>query len=267
MYVIKESGKKEKLNLKKLKSTILEAGASERLANKATRNVKNKAYPGITTREILHLVLDVLKEEPGVAQRYNLKRAIMILGPTGFPFEKFIAKMLKEYGYKTRIDVMMRGKCVTQEVDVLAEKGKKKYMVECKYHNAPGKKSDLKVVMYTYARFLDLKHKKFSQPWLVTNTKCTSEAIKYAQGMNLKVISWRYPRKEGLEKMLIEKNLYPITTLMIPTLKVKYKLVNASIMLVRDLLKHKLSYLWLKTRIPKKILKKLREEAKQILQV
>lgn len=267
MYVIKESGKKEKLNLKKLKRTILEAKASEKLANKAVRNVKNKAYPGITTREILQLVLEILKKEPGIAQRYNLKRAIMILGPTGFPFEKFISKMLKEYGYKTRIDVFMRGKCVTQEVDVLAKKGNKKYMVECKYHNTPGKKSDLKVVMYTYARFLDLKHKKFSQPWLVTNTKCTSEAIRYAKGMNLKIISWRYPRKESLEKMLIEKNLYPITTLMIPTLKVKQKLVNANIMLVRDLLKHRLPYLWLKTRIPKRVLKKLREEAKQILKV
>lgn len=267
MHVIKESGKKEKLNLKKLKYTILNAGASENLANKAIRNVKNKAYPGITTREILQLVLEMLKEEPGIAQRYNLKRAIMMLGPTGFPFEKFVAKMLEEYGYETRTDVNVKGKCVTQEVDVLAKKGKKKYMVECKYHNTPGKKSDLKVVMYTYARFLDLKHRKFSQPWLVTNTKCTSEAIKYAKGMNLKIISWRYPRKESLERMLVDKNLYPITTLTIPTLKVKHKLVNANLMLAGDLLKHHALYLRVKTRIPKRVLKKLREEAKHILKV
>jgi len=190
----------------------------------------------------------------------------MILGPTGFPFEKFIARMLKEYGYKTRKNVHARGKCVTQEIDVTAKKGKKKYMIECKYHNTPGKRSDLKVVMYTYARFLDVKRKKFNQPWLVTNTNCTSEAIKYAKCMNLKIIGWRYPRKDCLEKILVQKNLYPITVLTIPTLKVKRKLVGANLMLVRDLLKHKIPYLRLKTRIPKKILKKLRTEAKQIIE-
>ena len=266
MYVIKESGEKEKLNFKKLKLTILNAGASEWLANKAIREIKKKSYIGITTGEILHAVLDVLKETPGIAQRYNLKRAIMILGPSGFPFERFVARMLKEYGYKTRTDVMMRGKCVTQEVDVLAKKGKKKYMVECKYHNTPGKKSDLKVVMYTYARFLDLKHKKFSQPWLVTNTNCTSEAKRYAKCVGLKIISWKYPKKDCLERMLVEKNLYPITTLMIPTRKVKEILIRANIVLVRDMLKHGMPYLRSRTKLPKKILEPLRAEAKQVLE-
>lgn len=266
MYVIKESGQKEKLNIKKLKYTILNAGASQSLANKAIREVKNKTFPGITTREILRIVIETLKEEPGIAQRYNLKRAIMMLGPTGFPFEKFVARLLKEYGYKTRIDVMVKGKCVRQEVDVLIKKGKKKYMAECKYHNTPGKKSDLKVVMYTYARFLDIKHKNFSQPWLVTNTNCTSEAKKYARCMKLKIISWRYPKKECLERMLVEKNLYPITTLASPTQKIRQRLVKANIMLLRDLLKHNMTYLRIRTRLNKKVLKRLREEAKQILE-
>lgn len=265
MYVVKESGQKEKLNLRKIRETILSAGASQGLADKTIREVRNKAYHGITTREILQIVLKMLKEEPGVSQRYNLKRAIMVLGPTGFPFERFVARLLREYGYKTRTGAHVKGRCVMQEIDIIAKKNKKKYMVECKYHNMPGKKSDLKVVMYTYARFLDVKHRNFCQPWLVTNTRCTSEAEKYAKGMNIKIISWRN-KKECLERMLVQKNLYPITVLASLTLMVKQSLVRANIMLVKDLLSHNMAYLRLRTRLPKGVLKNLREEARHVIE-
>ncbi len=267
MYVIKESGQKEKLNLNKLKTSILFSGASESLANKAVREVKNRAYPGIRTRDILHMVLGVLREEPGIAQRYSLKRAIMMLGPTGFPFEKFVARLLREYGYKTRTDTFVSGKCVIQEVDVLAVKEGKKYMVECKYHNAPGNRTDLKVLMYTYARFLDIKHKGFVQPWLVTNTKCTSEAEIYARCNGVRIISWNYPRDEGLEKMLMQKDLYPITSLESLTPRIKERLVRAELMLVSDILTNSMFYLRMKTRLPSMILERLKEEARHILQL
>ncbi|MDP2907096.1 MAG: restriction endonuclease [Nanoarchaeota archaeon] len=267
MYVIKESGQKEKLNFYKIKTSIMFAGGSESLANKAVREVREKAYPGMRTRDILHMVLGILREEPGIAQRYSLKRAIMMLGPTGFPFEKFVARVLREYGYKTKTDMFVAGKCVVQEVDVLAVKDGKKYMVECKYHNSPGNRTDLKVAMYTHARFLDIQHKGFVQSWLVTNTKCTSEAEIYARCNGIKVISWNYPPNEGLEKMLMQKNLYPITSLESLTLKIRERLVGANLMLVSDLLTNSMFYLRMKTRMPTKILENLREEAQHILQL
>ncbi|MBU4501082.1 MAG: restriction endonuclease [Nanoarchaeota archaeon] len=266
MYVIKASGEKQKFNRKKLIQTILNAGASDKLLNKTLRKVKKESYKGIKTGEILRIILASLKEEPGVAQRYNIKRAIMMLGPTGFPFEKFVARVLEEYGYKTRVGVVVKGKCVAQEVDVEARKGKKKYMIECKYHNSPGKKSDLKVAMYTYARFLDVKHKKYNQPWLVTNTKCTNEAEKYAGCSGLKIISWRYPKNKGLEQLLIEKGLYPITTLSSINFKTKQKLVNANIMLLKDLFRHRIPWLRIKTKLPKKVIERLKKEAIEIME-
>lgn len=265
MYVIKESGLQEKFDAKKLKFSMLAAGAPEDLANKAIREIKNKLYPGIMTREILHVVLDVLREQPGIAQRYNLKRAIMVLGPTGFPFEKFVARLLKEYGDETQTDVYVRGRCVNQEIDVTARKDGKNYMVECKYHNMPGKRSDLKVAMYTYARFLDVHHKGFDQAWLVTNTKCTSEAINYARCMNIKIIGWNYPKEECLEKMLMQKNIYPITSLESLSLETKQRLVRANLMLVNDLLNNRMFYLRMKTRLPRKVIENLRQEAMHII--
>lgn len=267
MYVIKESGEKQKLDLKKIKKTIVNAKASPELTDEAIRELKKKIYPGIKTKEILQIIIKLLKKEPGVAERYSLRRAVMVLGPTGFIFEKFIARVLKEYGYKARTNAIIHGKCVNQEVDVIAKKKKKTYMIECKYHNSPGKKSDLKVMMYTYARFLDIKHKHFNQPWLVTNTKCTSEAKKYAKGVKLKIISWDYPKKESLEKLLVEKKLYPITTLMSISFAMKRRLVKSKIILLRDILKHTTPYLMRKTKISKKILEKIRKEAKEIIKV
>ena len=51
---------------------------------------------------------------------------------------------------------ILRGHCVSHEIDIVASKQEKQYMIECKYHNMPGIYTCLKEVLYTYARFLDL---------------------------------------------------------------------------------------------------------------
>jgi len=86
----------------------------------------------------------------------------------------------------------------------------KKYMVECKFHNRRGIKTHIKVAMYTYARFLDLKE-YFDAAWLICNTKCTSKTIEY-RCMEIKNTSWAYPPgRWSLENMIERKHLYPIT--------------------------------------------------------
>ncbi len=47
------------------------------------------------------------------ADKYHLKNAIMELGPTAFPFEKFIAGILEAEGYQTLTDQIVQGNCVT----------------------------------------------------------------------------------------------------------------------------------------------------------
>ncbi len=251
MYIIKASGKKEEFSRKKIEGTCLRAGASRQLAKEVANKVAKKVYNGMQTREILKLALDLLRKDPDVAARYKLKEAIMKLGPAGFLFEKFIGAVLKNHGYKTKVDQILRGKKVNQEVDVIA-KLKKTYMVECKYHNKPGIHSDLKVAMYTYARFLDLK-KYFDQPWLITNTKCTPTAFRYAKGVNLEITSWHYPKGKSLRDLIEKKKLYPITMLNSVRGDIKYKLIKANIILAKDLLE--------KRGIPKNII----EEAHKLL--
>ncbi|MDO8424851.1 MAG: restriction endonuclease [bacterium] len=245
--IIKASGEKEEFSQEKINQSLKRAGVENALAQKITNEISKKAHPGMGSSEIFKEVFSSLKkEEPIAALRYNLKKAIMDLGPTGFPFEKYIAKILEEYGYNTEVGRLVRGHCVTHEVDVVARKGDQHFMVECKYHNSQGIHSDVKVALYTQARFLDIKqvweempgHKYFfHQAWLVTNTKCTSQAVRYANCVGLKIVSWRYPKEESLERLIEKKNLYPVTILSLPRF-FKEQLIQNNIVLVKDLLRY-----------------------------
>jgi len=262
MYVVKASGKREEFDVEKIRRTCLRAGASKELADKIAKEVENRAYDGITTREILDLTLKLLEEEPEAAARYDLKRAIMSLGPAGFPFEEFMAEVLQNYGYKTKVGEILRGKCVDHEIDIMAEKDGERYLVECKYHNASGIYTDLKVALYTHARFLDLS-KNFDHAWLACNTRCTKEARGYAKCVGLKITSWRYP-KESLEKMIEKKKLYPVTTLRSIKGFAKDRLFQARIMLAKDLLNYGPEDLKRMTGLPQDTVNKIMEEVRRV---
>ncbi len=238
MYVIKASGEKERFRPEKLVRSLVKAGASKRLATQIANEVKLEIWNGITTYEILGLALEKLKarKESVLMLKYDLKRALLSLGPSGYIFEKFISNLLKKYGYETETNVTLDGRCVSQEVDVVARKNGKSFMIECKYHNKRGIKTDLKVAMYTYARFLDLKE-YFDGAWLICNTKCTSEAIKYCRCVGVRNTSWAYPPDNwSLESMIERKALYPITILQTLDREERNLALHSDIITVEDAL-------------------------------
>lgn len=264
MQVIKYSGEVEEFNPKKIYHSIREAGGSKNLANEAIREVKRNYHKNITTEDVLNILLKFLKREPGVSERYDLKRAIMSLGPSGFPFETFFANLLKHYGYKTETGVKLKGKVIYQEVDIVAQKNKK-FMIECKYHNEPGIITKLHPAMYTYARFLDLQKYNFDQPWLVTNTKCSFDSIRYAGGVNLKITSWKYPKSESLLVLIENQKLYPITILKFLPEEIKERLYDSRILIAKDLLQYTPNQLRQKTSLSEKEIEKIILKVKEIL--
>lgn len=263
MKIQKASGEIEIFNPRKIYKTLIETGASRGLAQEIADAVRKKAREGITTHKILEIILYKLKNHPGIRARYDLKRAIMSLGPTGFPFERYFADILKEHGYKTSVGNIVKGKKITHEIDILAEK-KKTYMIECKYHNEPGKPTKLQPALYTYARFLDLR-KPMDQPWLATNTKCSRDAKEYALGVGLKITSWKYPEKESLLKLIETKKLYPITILKNLDTKTKHKLFEADIVLAKNLQNYTVAQLKEKTELSEKQIKKILNELNLVL--
>lgn len=215
--ITKADGKKARFEPRKVESTCIRAGASRQAARRIVNQIRSQIYPGMTTREIYRLVLKLLAENAGVAvrQRYRLKESIMRMGPAGFPFENFVAKVLENYGYKVRsIRDVIPGRCIPHEVDISleSERDGKRWLVECKYHNMSGRYTGLKESLYTHARFLDLAD-SFDREMLACNTRVSDEVTIYSSCVNQKILSWRYPPQSGLERLIEDKKLYPVTIL------------------------------------------------------
>jgi len=248
-WVIKADGTGEEFDPVKLKESLRRAGAPEDVVEKIATKIMSELRDGVRTEKIYHHAFSLLKKERRtLAARYSLKRAVRELGPTGFPFEQYVGEILKEKGYEVATDVIIQGWCVDHEVDVSARKDGMHILIECKFHNEEGFKTDVKVALYVAQRFQDIEKRhatltdqseRFHEAWLVTNTKLTSQAIQYANCAGLKVIGWDYPTKENLHEMIRETKLQPITVLTTLSTADKRRLMENNIVLCRDIPKNR----------------------------
>jgi hypothetical protein len=233
--VIKANGEIEQFSDEKVRGSILRAGIKEELAEEVLNHVKEKLHDNIHTSEIYTYITEYLGTTSGKA-RYSLKKAIMELGPTGYPFENYISEILKAEGYVTEVGSILSGKCVRHEIDILAEKDGKKIMVEAKFHNDVGIKTDLHVSLYTKARFDDVRDEYgLDEAWLITNTKISMDAISFAECVGMKVLSWSYPESQALRDLVEKWKLYPITALSSLSQTHKQVLMNNRIVLCRNI--------------------------------
>ncbi len=221
--IVKASGQSEDFNIRKLVDSLVRSGAPEEIAREIAQKVAAQITPHARTKQIFRMARKLLRKYNRAADmRYSIKKAIYALGPAGFQFEQYFARILREYGYSVEMNRILDGYCVTHEVDVFALMGNAGFVIECKYHSNGGIPTDVKTALYIYSRFNDIKKAYESVPdnpvfiqqgWLVTNTRCSADAIKFAECMGLKVVSWKYPPKESLEKMIESRRLYPVTIL------------------------------------------------------
>ncbi len=244
-YVLKHSDERKPFVVNKIIKSLKRAGADDRLAREIAEEIeKDRAIK--TTEDIHKKVFSSIRHRSRpVAARYNLKRAIADLGPTGFPFEKFVGRLLESFGYSVQVGVDVKGACISHEIDVVAEKTDEHFMVECKFHNKYWLRSHIQTVLYVKARFDDVekawKRKKghsdkFHQAWIVTNTKFTNQAIKYAKCSGIKLVGWNYPKKDSLARMIDVSGLHPVTAITQLSKKEKLALVENGLVLCRDVI-------------------------------
>ena len=268
MYVIKANGKKEEFNPEKIRDSLSRARVDRVISDEIIERVEKEVFEGISTAAIFKKVMALLNEySPARASCYDLKEAIMRLGPAGFPFETFIAEILKEHGFQTVLRTRLRGKCTEHEIDVIATDNMgKRFIIECKFHNSPGTYIDLKEALYIYAQLLDLNNgnNSFDGAWLSCNTKASTEAQRYTECMNIRLLCWRHPKDSSLEKMITEKNLYPITILQSAGPDIIKRFSIAGYMLVKDLLREDFRNIMRKTGLKDRKIRKLLEEAERI---
>lgn len=223
VLVRKSNGELVPFDKEKLKKSLMNSGAGPAEAEEISSSIQSILYEGIPTTTIFRKGSSLLKKiHTSYSSKYRLKKAIQELGPSGFPFEKFIAELFRARGYKTRTGVNVPGTCVSHEIDIIAEKDDILIMAECKFHNLPSQKDDVKTPLYIHSRFLDikdhgkgvsLKHDSFQEAWIITNTRFTDDAIEYAKCAGLKLLSWDYPKKNSLKELIDQSSLHPITSL------------------------------------------------------
>ena len=239
--ITKADGQQEQFDPGKLEHSLALAGASSTMRATIAAEVFNSLKPGMFTEDIYRAAFNTLHkhEKTPVAARYSIKRAVFALGPSGFPFEQFVAHVLRAHGWKAETDQELMGRCVTHEVDVVAEKNGKRVGIEVKFHNDPGGKTDIKDALYVHARYEDLKRaplksSRVDEGWLVTNTRFTRNAIRYAQCSNLTLIGWDYPHRNNLLTMIEEARVHPLTCLTTLSDGEKRRLLEKRIVLCRD---------------------------------
>lgn len=220
--VVKRNGVVVDFDKSILERSLLRAGAERDLAHQIAIDIEKLIRDGDATSMVYKKAFELLYERArSVAMRYSLKKALFNLGPTGFPFEKFIAELFQRKGYATETNVHLRGGCIAHEVDVLAI-GSERIAMEIKFHNDMHIRSDVKSVLYVKARFDDLlgrttstfsfrKKGAVDKCILVTNTKFTKNALAYAKCAGVSLLGWGYPFRDNLQSFIQGVDAHPVT--------------------------------------------------------
>jgi len=249
MKIVKHSGDIVDFDPEKLTQSLLKSGADVFTADVILKEITRDIYEGISTKNIYKKAFVLLKNHANShAARYNIRAAIQMLGPEGFYFERYIARLFEAERYETKTNVILQGNCVLHEVDVLIKKSNVVSMVECKFHGGKDAVSDIKIPLYVFSRFNDLRvndytlfssKAKIAHCWIVTNTRFTADAIAFAECSGINLLSWDYPEKKSLKSINNNDCLYPVTCLTTLTKAEKEKLLLLDVILVKELINNK----------------------------
>lgn len=270
--IVKHSGESVPFDVKKLIKSLKRTQTSDESIQQIIEQIQSNIYEGITTKKIYQMAFKLLKGKSRVsASKYKLKKALMELGPSGFPFEKLVGKIMKHEGFETKVGVIVQGNCVHHEVDVIALKDNNHYMIECKYHSDQGRFCNVKIPLYIHSRFLDVEKQwerqkghqaKLHKGGVYTNTRFTTDAIQYGECVGLLLTSWDYPKGNGLKDRINKLGLHPLTALTTLTKAEKTKLLDTGIVLCKEL--HENPNLLEKIGVPKPRYKTILEDSREL---
>ena len=268
--VRKRTGELVDFSFEKLKNSLRHSGANEETIERIMDYIGRNLYDNITSDEIYRMAFEKLRDIRSVyASRYKLKKAIYELGPSGFPFERLVSVILEKNNYQTEIGAVIKGQCVQHEIDVLAQKKNRYHIIECKFHSDEKYICNIKVPLYIHSRYYDLKKnwhldKPLEDVWIVTNTRFSEDAIRYAKCNNIKLLSWNYPKENGIKDRLTRLGVYPLTTLTLLSDEEKDELLENDIVLCSELYQN--DYLLNKIGVSKTRKKRILDEIQQLCQ-
>ncbi|MDY0202324.1 MAG: ATP cone domain-containing protein [Tenuifilaceae bacterium] len=243
--ITKSTGEREVFQTEKLEKSLARAGANKEAIDEIVAEISEWLVDGVTTKKIYTKAFNLLKKKRNsYAARYSLKKALMELGPTGFPFEHFVGQVFAIQGFDTKVGQIVQGQCVQHEVDVVATQNHTQYLVECKYYNSQEKHANVQVPLYIRSRVNDIEAKRRQLPeyngytfygWIVTNTRFTTDAMDFGKCSGLHLVSWDYPKGHSLKDMIDTYKMFPITVLTGLGKREKQLLMDKGVVLCRQL--------------------------------
>ena len=249
IQIKKQSGETVPFDKKSLCRSLVNSGATQNDADEICNIITKEIYNGISTKELYEKAFSLLKNlKSSVAARYSLKRALQDLGPEGFFFEKWVAKIFEVQGYDTITSQTLTGKStINHEVDVIISNKKEDIICECKFRNDIDAKISVTTPMYFLSRFIDLKENNFTffnrpfkpqKGYLITNAFFTTDSIAFAECYDINLISWNYPENQSIKRLTDQQGLYPVTCLTTLTKEEEQILLSKNCILVRELVKN-----------------------------
>ncbi len=243
IYVTKADGTKQPFDRRKIVKTCLKLGASNRIANIVANEVEKKVYDGIPTKKLLRLVYTQLSNYmPEIRRFMDLREALSLLPPKP-GFEIFVQRLFQEMGYKTEHGRIVEGLCSEHEIDVIAKKDDKIYLIEVKHHISFHTMIGMDVLLQLNSTLQDLreayyKEKNriyFDKAILVSNSKFSAHAKKYAKCRGIDIMGWNSPEGRGIEYYIEKFKVKPITILKGLNEKEIEKLSEVGIVTIKDL--------------------------------
>lgn len=96
VLVTKLDGTTQPFYEQKLVQSLKRAGAKPEAIDEIVREMEKEMWPNMPTTDIYRRAFELLRKQAvHVAVKYSLRRAMFELGPDGFPFEKFVARIFK----------------------------------------------------------------------------------------------------------------------------------------------------------------------------
>lgn len=243
--VTKSDGRIVSFDPNKIIKILRKVGADEQAISLVLQQTYKVLYEGISTKKIYESVFRNLKKmDKSLAGRYNLKKAIFALGPSGFPFEKYVGSLFIAEEYSVKTGITVSGKCVNHEVDIVAENTSEMNMMECKFHSNQKSYCSVQHSLYVRARFWDIERKSEQDDtclprkffgWLVTNTRFSTDAITYGTCSGLRMMSWDFPLNSSLKDRIDRLGLHPVTSIISLSQKEKRELLARNIVLCQSL--------------------------------
>ena len=214
VWVRKFDGQKELFDEQKALNSILRAGVNKKNAPLVLAKIESRLYPGISTKEIYGFLHQELKQSglKPESKFFRLREALGKMGP--LDFEKLVAQILSLERFNSEWNVFLQGRCTEHQIDVLASNKGQSYLVEVKRRRNPHRDTGLGEIIELWGRFKDIgesskNERAIKEAWLVTNTKFSSHAKKFARCRGIRLLGWRYnttrlseSKTEGLEKIL-----------------------------------------------------------------